>query len=321
MIQHQAQRKFGLVQQHFSQQDTLPIQSITTLSALVDSSMGYTSLMASNQAQYREDPITSGIAQQHCMPFIYNLSDEKKMPVMQAKPLENSVNGTQDLTIKEEVNSARKDKTRTLRIIAVVVVLVLAPAFYFIWRPTHTASSLSPSPVITQQRFRGSSPTVSAKTSSIIAATTTTSGSDIQVYILGAVQHPGVYVISANARIYQLLQDAGGPLSNANLVTLNLAAKLNDGQEIYVTAIGESLPSDITSPASPSSASSALNQQLVNLNVASADELRQQLSISSKTAQSIITYRQQHGPFTSAAQLLQVVSKAIYDKIKNKITV
>jgi competence protein ComEA len=59
----------------------------------------------------------------------------------------------------------------------------------------------------------------------------------------------------------------------------------------------------------------------VNVNTASADDLRQKLSISSKTAQSIVNYRQQHGPFTSVDQLLQVVSKSIYDKIKDKVTV
>jgi competence protein ComEA len=118
---------------------------------------------------------------------------------------------------------------------------------------------------------------------------------------------------------------AGGPLPNANLVALNLAAKLNDGQEIYVTFVGESPPSGINSlsgtPSGSSSTGSSSNQQLVNINTASADELRQKLAVSSKTAQAIVSYRQQHGPFTSVDQLSQVVSKSIYDKIKNKVTV
>jgi competence protein ComEA len=59
----------------------------------------------------------------------------------------------------------------------------------------------------------------------------------------------------------------------------------------------------------------------VNINTASADELRQKLSVTSKTAQSVVSYRQQRGPFTSVDQLLQVVSKSIYDKIKDKVTV
>ncbi len=52
--------------------------------------------------------------------------------------------------------------------------------------------------------------------------------------IVGAVRHPGVYTLPASARVYQLLQAAGGPLPNADLVALNMAAKLSDGQEVYV---------------------------------------------------------------------------------------
>jgi competence protein ComEA len=59
----------------------------------------------------------------------------------------------------------------------------------------------------------------------------------------------------------------------------------------------------------------------VNINTAGADELEQQLSISSKTAQTIIDYRVQHGPYTSVDTLAQIVSDTIYKKIKDKVTV
>jgi competence protein ComEA len=61
--------------------------------------------------------------------------------------------------------------------------------------------------------------------------------------------------------------------------------------------------------------------QLVNINTASMDEMRQNLHISAITAQSIVNYRQQNGPFTSIDQLQLVVSKTIYDKIKGLITI
>lgn len=57
------------------------------------------------------------------------------------------------------------------------------------------------------------------------------------------------------------------------------------------------------------------------MNTATLDQMRQDLHVSSATAQKIIDYRTQHGPYTSVDQLLQVVSRSIYDKIKNSVTV
>lgn len=145
------------------------------------------------------------------------------------------------------------------------------------------------------------------------------------MYIVGAIQHPGVYTLDSQARVYQLLQKAGGSLPSANLAALNLAAKLSDGQEIYVLRVGETPVASISSTASPASTTdvttppAAVTQ--VNINTASADELEQQLSVSSKTAQTIIDYRLQHGPFTSVDTLAQIVSATIYKKIKDKVTV
>ena len=51
------------------------------------------------------------------------------------------------------------------------------------------------------------------------------------------------------------------------------------------------------------------------------DQMRLALHISSKTAQKIADYRTQHGNYTSVDQLSQVVSKAIYTKIKDQVTV
>jgi competence protein ComEA len=204
-----------------------------------------------------------------------------------------------------------------------VLLLGLAIALYLTWNTTATATSPGSSASISQQNF-GSTSTNTGTTN----GSSSTSGGTIQVYIVGAVKHPGVYSLPSDARIYQLLQAAGGPLSDANLVALNLAAKVNDGEEIYVTKIGEvpptyygGVPGTGTGTASTTSTTSTGNGQLVNINTASADVMRQQLHISSATAQAIINYRQQNGAFTSVDQLQQVVSKTIYDKIKPLVTV
>ena len=197
-------------------------------------------------------------------------------------------------------------KLRKLRPLIILVIVGFGCALYFIWHTSATNSSAA-APIVSHS-FSTSIATSQKDTSSATTASVPTN--TIQVYITGAVQHPGVYTLSSTARVYQLLQSAGGPLPDANLVALNLAEKLVDGQEIYVSKVGETPP--ITST----------NQgQLVNINTASETDLRQKLHLSSKSALEIINYRQLHGPFTSVDQLLQAVSKTIYNKIKNEVTV
>ena len=204
-------------------------------------------------------------------------------------------------------------KRKITRIIAIIIILVLGVTLYFIWR---TPASTNAPPVITQQNFSGTSSNSSGSTGS----SPTTNG-DIHVYVVGAVKHPGVYTLPAGARVYLLLQAAGGALPNANLVALNLAAPLSDGEEVYVLVNGEKPPTYVGGVPGPGTSGSATAGQLVNINTASVVEMRQSLHISTTTAQSIVTYRQQNGPFTSIDQLQQVVSKTIFAKIKGLVTI
>ena len=203
------------------------------------------------------------------------------------------------------------------RILAIVIALALVIIIFFIWNPP-TPAPTAPGSSITQQNL-GSSSTSTTNSSPA-------GGGNIQAYIVGAVKHPGVYTLPAGARVYALLQAAGGPLPKANLVALNLASTLTDGEEVYVTVLGEVPPTYMGGVPGPpgssnTSGSPTTTGQLVNINTASVDAMRQSLHISSTTAQNIVNYRLQHGPFTSVDQLLQVVSKTIYDKIEGQVTV
>jgi competence protein ComEA len=216
--------------------------------------------------------------------------------------------------------------TSVSRVIAVSLVIGLIIGLYLLWRPSPSSNSTVQS-ADTVTVASTVSATTEVSTQSTTATDTNTIGTTIQVYIVGAVQHPGVYTVDSQARVYQLLQKAGGPSTTANLASLNLAARLSDGQEVYVLRIGETpVASDSTSSASGTSSTTNVvttpaAETQVNINTASADELQQQLSVSSKTAQTIINYRLQHGSFTSVDTLAQVVSQSIYKKIKDKVTV
>lgn len=224
------------------------------------------------------------------------------------------------MTAEQDAHPMPTKKKRITRIVAFGVVLVLLIMLYFTWRgaspPTSTAG-------ITQQNMASTTVTTMATSNT---NTGNADGGSIQAYIVGAVKQPGVYSLTANARIYELLNKAGGPLPNANLLVLNLAAKVNDGQEVYVPYIGETPPAYADTGSNSggttnTTANGASSGQLVNINTASASEMQQALHIRSTTAQSIVNYRAQHGPFTSIDQLLQVISKTTFDKIKGMITV
>lgn len=110
------------------------------------------------------------------------------------------------------------------RFVAALLVIGLAGAIYFIWHTTSpTATTAVTNTGVSQQNFSAAS-----------TSGPTTDG--IRVYVVGAVKNPGIYTLASGARVYDLLQAAGGALPKANLVAINLAAKLSDGHEVYIRA-------------------------------------------------------------------------------------
>src|SRR5919201_318670 len=55
-----------------------------------------------------------------------------------------------------------------------------------------------------------------------------------EAYIGGAVVHPGLYPVGQNARLADLLREAGGPARDADLTHVNLAARVRDGETFAV---------------------------------------------------------------------------------------
>src|SRR5258706_12824221 len=59
-------------------------------------------------------------------------------------------------------------------------------------------------------------------------------GGDALVHVAGAVRRPGVYRLSAGARIQDAVRRAGGGTGAADVNAVNLAAKVADGQQVIV---------------------------------------------------------------------------------------
>ena len=144
------------------------------------------------------------------------------------------------------------------------------------------------------------------------------SSGQIVVDVDGAVAHPGLYKLPPGSRVQAALAAAGGLSPQADVHRINRAAKLHDGQKLYVLSQGESTPPQAassgqgcegqacTSAEGGVAGSDAEGQGLVNINTANATQLTQLPGVGPAIAQKIIDYRTANGPFTSVDDLTKV---------------
>jgi len=136
-----------------------------------------------------------------------------------------------------------------------------------------------------------------------LGGTPSASGSSagtVTVDVAGEVRRPGIAVLDAGARVVDALKAAGGPRGDVDLTGLNLARVLVDGEQILV---GIDSPGGV---AAGVTGAPAPVTTLVNINTADQVGLESLPDVGPVTAQAILTYRSEHGAFTSVDQLLDV---------------
>ena len=153
--------------------------------------------------------------------------------------------------------------------------------------------------------------------SSAAPGATKGAASTIAVHVAGAVTHPGVVELHAGARVIDAVEAVGGALADGDLDRLNLAARVTDGQRVYVAKAGESDPGAAGDPSAGAAGgtgdpASGATGGKVNLNTATQAQLEELPGIGPTYAQSIITERQRRGGFTSVNDLRSV--RGIGDK-------
>jgi competence protein ComEA len=119
----------------------------------------------------------------------------------------------------------------------------------------------------------------------------------LQVHVAGAVEHPGVYELPRGSIVEDAVQAAGGAAPSADTDRVNLAAELVGGERILVPVVVNAQAGD---------GSVASSDGLINLNSATSDELETLPGIGPGLAQSIVEYRESHGPFAAVEDLLLV---------------
>lgn len=143
-------------------------------------------------------------------------------------------------------------------------------------------------------------------------------GDTVTVDVTGKVRRPGIVVLDVGARVVDALEAAGGEREGVDLGTLNLARVLVDGEQIVVGAPQATVPSAPAGSAPPGAPPA-----LVNLNTATQAELETLPDVGPVTALAIVTWRDEHGGFTSVDELLEVdgIGDVTLEKLAPYVTV
>jgi competence protein ComEA len=125
-------------------------------------------------------------------------------------------------------------------------------------------------------------------------------GKVVYVHVAGAVRRPGLFRVPAGSRVAAALARAGGPGPKADLTLVNLAARVQDGQQVVVPAAGTA------APAGAGAAAAALTGAKPSLATATVEQLEELDGIGPTLAERIVEYRDAHGGFRSIGELREV---------------
>jgi competence protein ComEA len=125
----------------------------------------------------------------------------------------------------------------------------------------------------------------------------------LYVHVAGAVRRPGLYRVPQGGRVAAAIERAGGLSRRAELTGVNLAAPLQDGQQVIVPRKGApgAAPSGAAGPPGPGGGGAP-----ISLATATAQQLEELDGIGPTLARRIIRYRDSHGGFRSVGQLREV---------------
>ncbi|WP_237568859.1 ComEA family DNA-binding protein [Mycolicibacterium lacusdiani] len=154
----------------------------------------------------------------------------------------------------------------------------------------------------------------------------------VVVSVVGLVHRPGLVTLTAGARVDDALAAAGGVLDGADLLGLNVARRVADGEQIVVGIAGlpgapPAMGSSIASAPGDADPAAAGGPEAapgpVNLNTATVEQLDELPGVGPVTASAIIAWRDANGPFTGIEQLGEVdgIGPARLEKLRDLVHV
>jgi competence protein ComEA len=124
----------------------------------------------------------------------------------------------------------------------------------------------------------------------------------LYVHVAGAVRRPGLVRVPAGARVAEAVLRAGGPGRKADLTGVNLAAQVEDGQQVVVPATG-ALAGAAPGETGATAGSAAVKPSLGSATLEQLDEID---GIGPTLAERIVEYRTENGGFSSLDELQDV---------------
>ena len=162
--------------------------------------------------------------------------------------------------------------------------------------------------------------------------------------VKGAVKNPGVYLIDSNLTVNDAINLAGGLTKDADTSVINLAKKITDEMVIIVYTKEEIKKSNIVDTVIKvvekecicpniqndgclntdikDNISNKENNNLVNINTATIEELQTITGIGESKAKSIVEYRNKNGNFKNIEEIKNIegIGDKLYETIKTFIT-
>lgn len=140
----------------------------------------------------------------------------------------------------------------------------------------------------------------------------------LRVHVAGAVASPGVVSLPAGSIVQDAIAAAGGLDPAADPAQLNLAQPLTDGLQILIGT--KEQPQGEISGAAPSSGPGG---GALDLNKATQTDLEDLPGVGPVMAQAILSWRGEHGGFTSTAELQEIsgIGPKIFAKLEPLVSV
>lgn len=146
----------------------------------------------------------------------------------------------------------------------------------------------------------------------------------IYVHICGAVEQPGVYQVSEDARLIDVITLSGGLTKEAAGDYINQAEPVSDGQRYYIPStedVADLSGSDYMQGLQGSFVDTKASY--VNINTATKEQLMSLPGIGEAKAGSIIAYRDANGAFQAVEELMNIpgIKEGLFNQVSSMIRV
>lgn len=146
-------------------------------------------------------------------------------------------------------------------------------------------------------------------TTDLIAETEKENNDVVKMYvdIKGAVKLPGMYEVTSDMRVLNVIDMAGGLKETADDSQVNFSQRIEDQMVIYIPVEGEELSETAIAGTNSNTANISKDEDgKVNLNQATKEELMTLSGVGEKKAEKIIEYREENGSFKTIEDLKNV---------------